>query len=166
MSQQYTMQQYQAMMQQQQQQLQQQQQQQLQLQQQQQQQECEVVDLPADAYPGKEYTFTAQNGQSITFAVPAGMGPGMSVTIATGPQEASIPQQYASQYGSAPQQYSAFHGMAPQHTAAQHPRSESVTLPADACPGKEVGFQTQDGRTLTFSVPAGMGPGSVVLVTF
>merc|ERR1719384_1270732 len=110
----------------------QQRQQQLRQQQQQQQSGSEVVDLPADAYPGKEYTFTAQNGQSITFAVPAGMGPGMSVTVPTGPQEASIPQQYTSQYGSAPQQYSAFHGMAPQHTATQHPRLESVTLPADA----------------------------------
>merc|ERR1719411_1272820 len=38
------------------------------------------------------------------------------------------------------------------------PRTESVTLPVDAFPGKEYTFTTQDGRGVTFAVPQGLGP--------
>ncbi|CAE8635889.1 unnamed protein product, partial [Polarella glacialis] len=54
--------------------------QQQQLQQQQQQQQ-EVFTLPSDAHPGKEYSFQARDGRTVTFGVPAGMGPGSQVTV-------------------------------------------------------------------------------------
>merc|ERR1712051_837880 len=44
------------------------------------------------------------------------------------------------------------------------PRTESVTLPVGAFPGKEYTFTTHDGRGVTFAVPRGLGPGSVVQV--
>merc|ERR1712137_1063779 len=71
-------------------------------------------------------------------------------------------QQYAAQqqqYVPQPQQ--------PFSPIPQQPQyQEVITLPGDAYPGKEYSFQTQDGRTLTFAVPAGMGPGMQVTVTY
>jgi len=148
------------------------------------QQGSETVVLPADAHPGKEYSFVAQNGQSISFAVPAGMGPGMSVSVATGPSYAPAQQQYVAQqqqqYTMTEAQYVAQQQQQLQQQQQQQLQmqmqmqmqqqqqvsrgSEAVTLPADASPGKEYSFTTQDGRPVTFTVPPGMGPGSVVTV--
>ena len=63
------------------------------------------------------------------------------------------PQQYA-----APAQYAA-----PQYAA---PHSQQFTLPADAVPGKSYSFQTPDGRTMTFQVPQGYGPGRPIAVDY
>jgi len=157
----------------------------------------EIVTLPADAYPGKQYTFTAQSGQTVSFAVPAGMGPGSEVAVATGPQYAPqqqqlaqqqyAQQQYAQQYAQpqyVQQQYAQQQYAQPQYTTQQYAQqppgqqyaasqasaaqrgSEAVTLPADAAPGKQYTFTSADGRSVTFSVPAGMGPGSVLTVSY
>merc|ERR1740121_990122 len=145
------------------------------------QQGSETVVLPADAVSGKEYSFTAQNGQNITFAVPAGMGPGMSVSVATGASHAQAQfqpqlqqqQQQQQQYLAAlqqqqlQQQYQQQQFQQQQLQYQQHAQSsgaEAVTLPADAVPGKQYTFQAQDGRSVTFTVPPGMGPGSVLNV--
>merc|ERR1740123_2222478 len=66
-------------------------------------------------------------------------------------QQQMVQQQYAQQFA------------APQHAAQ---RTESVTLPADAFPGKEYSFTAPDGSNVTFAVPQGMGPGSVVAVAY
>jgi len=173
-------------------------------QQQQGQPQYETVTLPGDAFPGKQYTFTASNGQQVSFAVPAGMGPGSSVSVDVGavaaaPQQQQYAQyaaqQYAAQQQTQPaaaqyaqytaavaqqqqqlaqqQQYAALlaqQQQAAQYAAYQQPAqqrgSESVTLPGDAFPGKEYSFAAPDGRTVTFQVPQGMGPGSVLTVSY
>merc|ERR1719166_822954 len=73
--------------------------------------------------------------------------------LAAQQQQQLLQQQYAAMYQQQQQQ--------PQYGA----RTESVTLPADAFPGKEYTFTAQDGRCVTFAVPEGMGPGSVVTVS-
>merc|ERR1719469_1279338 len=83
-------------------------------------------------------------------------------------QYAAAPQmQYAAapqvQYAAAPQmQYS----QQAVYAAAPAQRIEEVQLPADAFPGKEYELQTQTGQMVTFQVPPGMGPGSVVSVEY
>merc|ERR1712137_830492 len=71
-------------------------------------------------------------------------------------------QQYALQQ----QQYAAQQQQQFSPIPQQPQYQEVITLPGDAYPGKEYSFQTQDGRTLTFAVPAGMGPGMQVTVTY
>jgi len=138
----------------------------------------EIVTLPADAYPGKQYTFAAQNGQTVTFAVPAGMGPGSEVAVSTSPQHASQPQQHPAQQQYAQQMYVQQRQVQYQYLAQQYAQqpsaqqyaasqsSETVTLPADAVPGKQYTFTSADDRSVTFSVPAGMGPGGVMTVSY
>jgi len=176
-------------------------------QQQQAQPQYETVTLPGDAFPGKQYTFTSSNGQQVSFAVPAGMGPGSSVNVDVGavaaaPQHQQYAQYAAQQYGAQQQmqpaaaqyaqytaavaqqqqqqlaqqqQYAALlaqQQQAAQYAAYQQPAqqqqrgSESVTLPGGAFPGKEYSFAAPDGRTVTFQVPQGMGPGSVLTVSY
>ena len=54
----------------------------------------------------------------------------------------------------------------PQQYAAAAQQTQSFTLPGDAVPGKTYEFQAADGRTVSFQVPQGMGPGSQVQVTY
>ena len=115
----------------------------------------ESVSLPADAYPGKEHSFTSSSGQTVTFAGAGGLvpwepgprgspaaagcaalpGSGLLPTVqraaeqrAAGDLHSTASQQaaYAPQYCS-PQCYKA---------AAQQ-QEETVTLPADAYHGKQ-----------------------------
>mmetsp|Transcript_15995 Transcript_15995/g.43149 ORF Transcript_15995/g.43149 Transcript_15995/m.43149 type:complete len:152 (+) Transcript_15995:119-574(+) len=141
-----------------------------------QQAQRETVTLPADAYPGKQLTFTAQNGQSVTFSVPAGMGPGSQVPVDVGPppqqqQHYVDPRQHAAlfamqQQQQYQQQYAAALAAMQQQQQHQQQHAEQVTLPADAYPGKQYTFTAQTGQSVTFSVPAGMGPGSVITLTY
>merc|ERR1719220_992468 len=97
----------------------------------------------------------------------------MSVSVSVGPQHDPAQMQQlealrraqlaAQQQQLLQQQYAAMYQQQqqPQYGA----RTESVTLPADAFPGKEYTFTAQDGRRVTFAVPEGMGPGSVVTVS-
>merc|ERR550525_832365 len=68
------------------------------------------------------------------------------------------PQYAASQYTAAQQQFS--------HAQQLQQRQTSIALPADAYPGREYSFQAPDGRAVSFSVPAGTGPGSVISVSY
>ena len=151
----------------------------------------ETVTLPADAYPGKEYSFTSSSGQTVTFAVPAGLYPGSQVSVEVPQQQAAQQYQaatYAPQYSAqqttyAPQysvqqatytpQYSVQQAAyAPQYStpqyykAAAQQQEETVTLPADAYPGKQYSFAAPDGRSITFSVPAGSRPHDALTVSF
>mmetsp|Transcript_69555 Transcript_69555/g.226564 ORF Transcript_69555/g.226564 Transcript_69555/m.226564 type:complete len:114 (-) Transcript_69555:64-405(-) len=113
------------------------------------------------------------------------MGPGGAVDVdirtvqntfgyfpqAEGAQQFAAPQQSAApQKCVAPaQSYTA-----PQQSDSQYVRSgslqqrssESVTLLGDAYPGKEYSFQAPSGRTVTFSVPPGTGPGATITVSY
>jgi len=142
----------------------------------------ETVTLPADAFPGKEYSFTSSSGQTVTFAVPAGLGPGSQVSVEVPQQQ--VAQQYTAAASYAPQ-YSAqqatyapqYHApqqatYAPQYSAPQsyqaaaQQQGRTVTLPADAYPGKQYSFAAPDGRSITFMVPATSRPGDSLTISF
>jgi len=54
-----------------------------------------------------------------------------------------------------------------QHVQYTHPaQTLTVSLPADAFPGKTYQVQAPDGRLVSFQVPAGCGPGSSVQVSY
>merc|ERR1712110_593744 len=69
-------------------------------------------------------------------------------------------QQQQQQYVAAPQQYYEVQ----QSTSQQ--QMEEIALPNDAYPGQSYSFQAPDGRTVTFQVPQGMGPGHPLRVTY
>merc|ERR1719151_97039 len=84
-------------------------------------------------------------------------------------QQYLMQQQQQPQYYQAPQQQQPQYQMgAPQYyQALQQPQQKSaqLTLPADACPGRTYEFEAE-GRTLSFQVPHGYGPGMQITVSY
>jgi len=70
-------------------------------------------------------------------------------------------------YYQAPKQPQYQMGTHQYYQATQHALQKSVqlTLPADACPGRTYEFEAE-GRTLSFQVPQGYGPGMQITVSY
>ena len=134
--------------------------------------------LPADAYPGKEHSCTSSCGLTVPFAVPAGLCLGSQVPVEVPQLQVAQPYQaapfsppysaqlstYAPQYGLQQATYTPPYSVlqaasAPQYCtpqcykAAAQQQEVTVTLPADAFPGKQFSFAALVGRSFTFSVP-------------
>merc|ERR1719360_342273 len=73
-------------------------------------------------------------------------------------------QQQQLQYHQAPQQ-PLYQMGTPQYYQAPQQKSAQLTLPADACPGRTYEFEAE-GRTLSFQVPQGYGPGMQITVSY
>merc|ERR1711956_204735 len=77
-------------------------------------------------------------------------------------------QQQAQYYQALQQQQPQYQvGASQYYQAAQQPQAKSVqlTLPADACPGRNYEFEAE-GRILSFQVPQGYGPGMQITVSY
>lgn len=109
--------------------------------------------VPATAMPGSTLTHRMPDGRELDITVPEGVLPGSTLVFTQDPSTKAWsctagPAVPAERTGS-----------------LAGPLRTSVVVPPGAAPGSSVPFRTPDGRELDLTVPDGVPPGSVLMLT-